>query len=469
MELHRLTIAQAAEKLRAREFSPVDLVSSVLGRIAETEDRIHAFALVRADSALREAENAERELARGRSRGPLHGIPIALKDVFMLAGEQTEAGSKLLKGHVPQQDATVVKRLRDNGAPILGTTVTTEFAYYAWPSDLPRTRNPWRLDHEPGDSSAGSGAAVASCSAMAAMGTDALGSVRKPASFCGVVGFKPTFGLVSRFGVISMSSTLDHCGPIAKSVADIAIVMNAISGYDRRDPSSLRVRPLRFAEESGLGVNGLRIGIDDALLYGASQSVRRHVEDAFEVLRDLGAETVPITIPLLDQALAAAGLILTVDAASFHEQWLRSRADMYEADTRLRLELGELVLATDYLRAFRVRTRFKEAMQHVFEENALAAIVLPTTLRPASPLEPSTGGAAGGVIDAEQTHVTWNRQCAVFNLTGQPALTVPCGFDGAGLPIGLQFVGRPLGDGSILRLGHAYERATEWHLHQPRL
>ena len=306
---------------------------------------------------------------------------------------------------------------------------------------------------------------------MASMGTDAGGSVRKPAAFCGVVGLKPTFGLVSRYGVISMSSTLDHCGPITKTVEDAAMIMNAICGYDDDDPTTLEVAAPAFTSELHMGIDGVRIGVDDDFLRGASESVLRSFTGAIQVLEGLGAHIVRVSLPLVDHAISASGLILTVDAAFFHQKWLREKAELYEVDTRSRLELGELVLATDYLQALQVRKRFKQAMREMFEDNNLSALIMPTATRTAAPIDSAERGD-GSMASAAQDppeHLTWNRQCAPFNLTGQPALSVPCGFSDNGLPIGLQVVGRPLEDPLILRIGASYERATDWHSMRPSL
>jgi aspartyl-tRNA(Asn)/glutamyl-tRNA(Gln) amidotransferase subunit A len=462
-----LTIAQAARLIRTRELSPVELAESVLSRIDETEGKVQAYVAVFGDRVLDQAKEAEKDVGQGRWRGPLHGIPIALKDVFLTAGGPTEAGSKVLKGYIPTSSSTVEARLAENGATIIGKTVTTEFAYYAWPAHIPRTRNPWNLAYEPGDSSAGSGPVVAADSAMGAMGTDAGGSIRKPAAYCGVVGLKPTFGLISRHGVISMSKTLDHCGPISKTVEDASIIMTAICGHDHNDSTSLDTPIPDFTSGLDRGIDGLRIGVeyDHFLSAQVTEPVRRSMEGARSVLEGLGATLVPVRIPLIAEAISAGGIILSADASFFHQKWLREMPDQYEPDTRLRLELGELILATDYLQALHIRRQFKQAMRQVFDDNNLSALITPTSPATADrlPLTDAEKGDRSGL----PARLSWNQMCSPFNLTGQPALSVPCGFSDAGLPIGLQIVGRPMEDQCILRIGFAYEQATDWHKRTP--
>lgn len=461
-----MTIAQATAALRDRLLSPSELMDSVLQRFSATEDRVHAYAAVAHGQAAEAARQATQEISSGHWKGPLHGIPVALKDVYHVAGLPTEAGSDVLKGFVPTEDSEVAARLKSAGAIILGKTVTTEFAYYAFRRDTPQTRNPWNPDFEPGDSSAGSAAAVAVRSAFAAMGTDSGGSIRKPASMCGVVGLKPTYGRVSQRGVIPLSSTMDHCGPLTRSVEDSALVLNAIAGVDGRDPTSLDEPVGDVACALGQGVRGLKLGVDEKhFLSGADPIVCAAFESALNVLRSLGATVVPVAIPDLDTAMTAGSTILSADAAYWHQKWLRDNPQSYQTDTRIRLQLGQFILATDYLRAMSVRREFARKVRTIFEGSGIHAFVAPTQPRPAQPLSHMDDAP-----DAEAKHAMarkWNWYCMPFNLTGQPALSVPCGFTAEGLPLGMQIVGRPLDEAMVLRIGHAYEAATDWHERLP--
>lgn len=464
---YALTIAEAGALLRKRKLSPLELVDSLLQRIEETEGRLRAYVAVPFDSVREAARSAEREIARGGWRSPLHGIPVALKDVFHAVGMPTEAGSKTLKGFLPTGDSGVTIRLREDGAIILGKTVMPEFAYRSYPADLPRTRNPWNLEYHPGGSSAGSAVAVAADSAMGAMGTDTGGSIRYPASMTGIVGLKPTFGRVTRRGVVPMCSTMDHCGPLAKTVEDAALILNAIAGYDPQDPTSIDAPIQNYKEALNGSVKGLRLGIERRHFFSGAviPPVRQAVEGALRVLRELGCIVVDIEIPYIECATVAGGILLMADMSSYHWNWLRERSDEYEPGTRLMLRLGELISARDYLLAVRARRQFKTAMREVFDIHRLNALVTPTHFGTAIPLAERFPHPVA--TDDETIEVKFNHHLMPFNLTGQPALTVPCGFNDTDLPVGLQIVGRPFDEATILRIGKAYESVTTWHEKSP--
>lgn len=466
-----LTIADAAQLIERRQLSPVDLVQSVLDRIEQTEGRLHAFAVVVHDGAMRAARDAEVAIQRGDYRGPLHGIPIALKDLYYTAGIPTEAGSKVLKGFVPTEDATVTRRLLMAGAIVVGKTVTHEFANALM---VPPTRNPWDLERTPGASSAGSAAAVAAHACLAAMGTDTGGSIRMPAALSGLVGLKPTFGRVSKRGVIPLSWSLDHCGPMTKTVEDAALMMNVIAGYDPLDSASVNEPVPDYTAGLRVGVRGLRMGVPTNYFFGGThEAVRDAVSRAIGVLEQLGAVPIEVEIPHVELSSRIGVGILVPEASSLHQTWLRERSGDYQEGTRARLELGELLLATQYLRAQRARTLIKHAFRDVFTENRLDFIVTPTV--------PSTATRIGQMTIAfedtgeETCRAAFVRQTFPFNLAGLPALSVPCGFSpratkdgsGANLPIGLQITGRPFDEGTVLRVGSAYEEATSWHDSRP--
>lgn len=468
-----LTVGEAAPLLKRVEISPVELTQSVLERIEETEGRVHAYATVMREDALRAAHGAEAAIRRGEHRGPLHGIPIAVKDLYYTAGTLTQAGSKVLRGFIPTHDSTVALRLKHAGAVIVGKTVTHEFAYG---QNVPPTRNPWDLGRTPGGSSAGSGAAVAAHSCLAAMGTDTGGSIRMPASVDGVVGLKPTFGRVSKYGVLPLSWSLDHCGPMTKTVEDAALVMNVIAGHDRRDPTSADEPVPDYTTSLRDGVRGLRLGVPTNYFFrGVHRAVRDAVEQALRVLEGLGAVRVEVAIPHVELSAAVGIGILVPEASALHQSWLRQRASDYDQGTRTMLEVGELLLATHYLRALRARTLIKESFRKVFTEHRLDALVTPTEPTAATKIDQRT--VTFEDVGEEAFFSVFVRETIPFNLAGLPALSVPCGFSppsggvdiGPNLPIGLHIAGRPFDESTVLRIGFAYQSATDWHRRRPPL
>lgn len=464
-EPNALTIAQASSLLREKTLSPVDLVESVLERIEETESKLHAYAFVAVDSVRQAARHAEQEIMNGKWRGPLHGVPIALKDVYCTAGIPTEAESRLLKGHIPEQDSGVADRLKQGGAVIVGKTVTPEFAYFAYPRQE-RARNPWNLEYHPGGSSTGSGVAVAADSAMGAMGTDSGGSIRKPAAMNGIAGLKPSFGRVTKRGVIQLSATMDHCGPLCKTVEDIALIMSVVAGFDPDDVTSIDAPVPDLTEDLNRGVGGLRLGVERKHFFSedVDSSVRLIVDSALSVFETLGAVQVDVDIPDIDSALAASSALVLVEASYYHRRWLTERPGDYEPGTRFMLQLGNLITAADYLRALQIRRQFKATMKDVFERNQLDALLTPTLSTPAITLAERFPPPKEG---ASRIPIKWNSHCMPFNFSGQPALSIPCGFTSDNLPVGLQIVGRPFDEPTVLRIGKAYESATTWHLRTP--
>jgi aspartyl-tRNA(Asn)/glutamyl-tRNA(Gln) amidotransferase subunit A len=468
-----LSIAQAAELLAAKKLSPVELTRSVLERIEQTDDRVHAYVTVMSESALAAARLAEADIANGTYRGPLHGIPVALKDLYYTAGTPTGGGSHVLDGFVPDHDATVTERLKAAGAIVVGKTVTHEFAYG---QNTPPTRNPWDLERTPGGSSAGSGAAVATGSCLAAMGTDTGGSIRMPASVDGVVGLKPTYGRVSRYGVVPLSWSLDHCGPLTRTVEDAALLLQAIAGYDPRDPSSASEPVGDVTSDLRAGIRGLRLGVPRNYFFDRiHRAVATAFEQAMAVLEDLGAIRVDVTLPGIELALPVGIGILMPEASSIHQQWLRQTPERYDEGTRRMLEAGELQLATHYLQAQRGRAAVKDTVKTTFREHELDALVMPTEPTTATRIDQLT--VDFGEAGQEPFFSTFVRQTIPFNVSGLPALSVPCGFSvdtedgriGAGLPIGLQLAGRPYDEATILRIGHTYQTVTDWHTHRPPL
>ncbi|MFI8449170.1 amidase [Streptomyces erythrochromogenes] len=457
MQPYELTVAEAAEAIRTRRVSPVELVDSVLERIAVVEPGLGAYASVTADRARDAARRAEDEIARAGSRGPLHGIPAGLKDLIDVAGTATSASSRVREGHRAPADSAVAARLSAAGAVFVGKTHTHEFAYGL---TTPQTANAWDRGRVAGGSSGGSAVAVAARAATFALGTDTGGSIRVPAALNGVVGLKPTYGLVPRHGVTALSWSLDHVGPITRTVEDAALVLDALAGHDPRDPASVAAPPVAHRPGPETDLTGLRVGVPGNYYFDhVDPDVEAAVRLAIARLEELGARLVDVEIPMTRHIRATHWGLMVPEASAYHERTLRAVPDLYSADVRVLLEAGELMTAGDYLRAQRARTLVRQA----WRDMAAAVDVI------AAPTVPMTAVAAG------QTSVTWGdgtvesvsdayvRLSAPANVTGVPALTVPVGLDPRGLPIGMQLMGRPFDDATVLRAGHAYERTTAAH------
>lgn len=451
-----LTIAEAAAALRGGSLTSAALTESVLARIGETEPALNAYVLVTAAPARERAARADDELARGLDRGPLHGVPLALKDLFDTAGIATAAGSGFLRGRVPDADAFAVARLREAGAVLTGKLGLHEFAL-GTTSDNPHfgaIRNPWRLDRVPGGSSGGSGAAVAAGSAAGALGSDTGGSIRMPAALCGVAGLKPTRGLVSRSGVFPLAWSFDHAGPLAKTVEDAALILNAIVGHDPADLQSADRPPPDCAAELGRDLAGLRVGVPRAPLWeGCDDAVAEACEAALGELRALGAELVEAALP----RLKAAGRppLLQTEAAALHARWLRERPEGYGAELRAKLEPLLERRAVDHIRD--METRREVELEAIAVLGTVDLLVSPTTPRTAPPI------AEG---DPESRLSLYTR---AYNYSGLPAISVPCGFDAEGLPIGLMIAGRHFAEATVCRAAHAYEQAAGWRARRPPL
>jgi aspartyl-tRNA(Asn)/glutamyl-tRNA(Gln) amidotransferase subunit A len=460
---HELSITEAARQIERRTLSPVELVQSALDRIDQVEDRLNAFVVVTADQALEAARQAEKEIGDGGYRGPLHGIPVGIKDLYDAVGLPTTSSSAVRADHLPTEDSACVARLRDAGAVMVGKTHTHEFAYGVL---TPTTRNPWNTGHVPGGSSGGSGAAVAAGECLMGMGTDTGGSIRIPASVCGTVGLKPTYGRVSRSGITSLCWSLDHAGPLTRTVRDAALTLQVIAGFDARDPGSAKEPVPDFTADLDAGVRGLTLGVPTNYFFDdVDPEVESAVRQAIGVLEAQGATLREVEIPYADQMMAVEFGVLVPEASAYHQEMLRESGDRYTDDVRVFLEAGETVLATQYIRALRVRTLVQHAFRRAFE--GLDALVCPTLPAAAAEVGQETftfpGGREKAVIDA------WVGHSAPGNVTGLPALSVPCGFTSAGLPIGLQVIGRPFDEAGVLRVGQAYESATDWGTRRPAL
>jgi aspartyl-tRNA(Asn)/glutamyl-tRNA(Gln) amidotransferase subunit A len=474
-----LTIHELAERYRRRELTPSEVTRAHLERIESVDPSVNAFLTVTREAALAQAADADARHAAGAPRGPLDGVPIALKDVLCTRGIRTTCGSRILERFVPPYDATAVTRLLDAGAVILGKTNLDEFAMGSSTENSAffPTRNPWDLTRVPGGSSGGSAAAVAAGMAVAALGTDTGGSIRQPAAFCGDVGLKPTYGRVSRYGLIAFASSLDQIGPLARDVEDAAIVLGAIAGHDPLDSTSVDVPVPDYRAYLGHDIKGLRIGIpDEYFVEGLDPEVEAAVRAAIRVLEGLGAHAQPVSLPHTEYGLAAYYLIAPAEASSNLARYdgvkyglrvprARDLIDMYSktrsagfgAEVKRRVMLGTYALSAGYYDAYygkaqRVRTLVRRDFDRAFER--VDVIAAPTT--------PGVAFKFGEKEDPLQMYLN-----DVFtipgNLSGLPGVSLPGGFTMSGLPIGLQLLGRAFEEAGLLRVAHAYERATEWH------
>jgi aspartyl-tRNA(Asn)/glutamyl-tRNA(Gln) amidotransferase subunit A len=456
-----LSITEAAERISSRDLSPVELTGACLARIAEVDGKLNAFITLTAEEALAAARAAADEIARGEYRGPLHGIPVALKDIFDVAGVRTTAASKILADNVATEDSGATKRLREAGAVLLGKLNLHQFAFGATgrSSDFGPACNPWDTQRVTGGSSSGSGAAVAAGECFAALGTDTGGSIRIPASLCGVVGLKPTFGRVSRAGLLPLAWSLDHAGPLTRTVEDAAIVLQAIAGRDDADDWSSGEPVPDYRGHIRDGVKGLRIGVPDSFFSDSLlPEIDAAVKEALRVLGGLGAIVEPVTLPYIDDIPNAVTAIMLPEALAFHHKWMAERPEDYADDVRYRLELGATFLAVDYVEA----QRFREMTVRAWREEVFSRfdiIATASTQTTATPVESSDLSVVFSLI----------RLTNPLNLLGVPAISVPCGFSPNGLPIGLQLAGRWWDEATVLRAAHAYEQATDWHTKRPPL
>jgi aspartyl-tRNA(Asn)/glutamyl-tRNA(Gln) amidotransferase subunit A len=466
LELATLSIARASRALRARELSPVELTELYLARIARLEPRVNAYITVTEERARADARRATEELSKGQARGPLHGIPIALKDLYETAGIRTTGGAKIHAEHVPAQDCTVARLLRDAGTILLGKLNTHEYAYGVTTNNphFGPTRNPWDLERIPAGSSGGSGAAIAAGLATATTGTDTGGSIRMPASLCGVVGLKPTYGRVSKAGVLPLSYLFDHAGPITRTVEDAALIMNAIAGYDPADATTVRTPVPDFTSELTAGLRGLRVGVPRGYFFARlDDEVADGVERAIAQLRALGADVRDVEIPGVEAGLGAVFALVLAEAQEIHARSLRTRRADFGADV-LALLSAPTPDPTVLMQGLRARDALSAAMRTLLE--SVDVLVTPTTPIAAARIgqdDVRYGGAEEPILNA------MIRCTAPFNATRLPALSLPCGFTRAGLPIGLQIAGRPFDEVTVLRAGHAYEQSTDWHTRAPRL
>jgi aspartyl-tRNA(Asn)/glutamyl-tRNA(Gln) amidotransferase subunit A len=466
IDLTTMTARKIAEAVRRRELTAVAVAQSALERIARLNNRLRAFITVTRDEAMTAAEQVDRQIAAGRGDAlPLAGVPMAIKDSFWTKGVRATGGTKILADFVPGEDATVVARLRAAGCVLVGKSAMHEMAY-GFTSRNPHhgdCRNPWDPTRIPGGSSGGNAAALATAMAFAAIGGDTGGSNRQPAALCGVVGVKVTYGRVSRYGGIPLSWSMDTVGPMARTVGDAAALLKVMAGYDPKDPTTRRDAVPDYTAALDGGLKGIRIGIPhDSFMSRMEPEVGAAIQDAFDVLKQQGATFVDVRFPAIDPVVGAHRAIIFSEAAAAHEELIRTRAADLSDEVRPLLQGGLFLTATQYLGAQQARKKTIAAYREIWR--SIDVLITPTSPIAAPPI----GATTARVGDREVPLVRAFLDLTLpFNLTGQPALSVPCGFTRAGLPIGLQLVGRPFDEATLFRAAAAYESATEWHSRTP--
>ena len=466
--LHYMSITDAASLIREGELSPVELTQAYLDRIDALNGRLSAYITVMRDSALAQAHQAEQDIQDGNYRGPMHGIPVGIKDIIYTEGVLTSAGSRVLADHIPTENSPIVDRLNAAGSVLLGKLNLSEFAIggtIEHPYGTPR--NPWNTDHTAGGSSSGSGVATAAGLCAGALGSDTGGSVRGPSSFCGLVGLRPTYGRVTRHNVVPMSWHLDTVGPMTRTVRDCAHMLKAIAGHDPYDSTTSDSPVPDYTESIDGGVRGLRIGLpsemfDPDILDG---EVNELVMRAVAVLEELGASAEEMSLPTSAGSGAVFIATADVDSAAYHSDWLRSRGDLYDWNTRTRLESASLEPAWAYIKALRIREKLRREMLKALEKYDV--LVMPTGPVPAPDIAASTG-KAGGYYQGE-SDLARRRYTSPAPLAGLPAISIPCGFSQRGLPVGLQIIGRAFDEATLFKMGQAYESATDWHNMNPEI
>lgn len=459
-ELAYASISELAPRLASGDLSPIALTEAVLARIARYNPTLNAYITVTEESAREAARAAESAIRAGNYLGPLHGIPIAIKDLFATRGVRTTFGSQVFADWVPDYDAAVVERLRNAGAVLIGKTNLHELAYGTTSANahFGAVRNPWNSACHPGGSSGGSAAAVAAGLACAALGSDTGASVRQPAACCGIVGLKPTFGRVSKFGALPLAWSMDHVGPMTRTVRDCALLLQVLAGYDARDPGCVRRVVPDFLARLTNDIRGCRIGVArDYFFEDCEPEVVAAVEESLQVLRDLGAKVEDIVLPDMRAALAAGALIIAVEAASYHAADLRERPQAFSSELQAALELGGYYSAVHYVQAQRMRRRLSEQLRLAMR--GFDALAMPTSPVPATEIANDPPGHTA----------LRSRNTLPFDFISLPAISVHCGFTKVGLPIGLQLVGEAFAEPRVLQLAYAYEQASAWHARHPDL
>jgi len=460
-------MTELARMIAAKKVSPVEVVQAHLDRIAALDGKLKSYITVMGESALAAAKAAEAAVHAGADLGPLHGVPMGLKDLYCTKGVKTTGGSKILGNWVPEEDATVVARLAGAGAIALGKLNMHEFAY--GPEGLnPHYGTPWnpwdaKVHRICGGSSSGSGASVAAGICPGALGSDTGGSIRLPSALCGISGIKPTYGRVSRAGVLPLAWSMDHVGPMCRSAADCALMLRSMSGYDPRDPTTSVLPVPDYAAALTGQIKGLRIGLlRSFFLDGAGHAQRAAVEAAAKALEGQGATVEFVDLAKVTLGPAASHAVLAPEAYAYHEEWLKTRAAEYGADVRERLRVGAFVTGAEYLKGQRLRALLRDEVDEALA--TLDVLLAPSTAIEATPVGQNEVRIGSEIFPVRASLIRFTRP---FNLTGHPAASVPCGFTAEGLPMGLQIVGRPFDEATVLRVADAYQRITDWHTRRP--
>jgi aspartyl-tRNA(Asn)/glutamyl-tRNA(Gln) amidotransferase subunit A len=465
-EIPFLPATELSALIRSGDVSPVEAAEAYLDRIGQIDGKLNSYITVCRDEALAEAQQAEKEIAAGNYRGPMHGLPVAVKDQFYTKGIRTTGGSAILKDLVPNEDATVVANLKAAGSVLLGKLNMSEYAMgdaFFHPFGTPH--NPWDLSRNPGTSSSGSGAATAAFLCATSLGEDTGGSIRGPASFCGLVGIRPSWGRVSRYGVLGASWSMDTVGPISRTTADCAMTLGAIAGYDPKDPSTWDVPvpdylSMLTGEIRGLKVGVIRERVDTEVV---DPEVRDHVVQAIAVLGEMGADIQEVSIPLIVHSAAISNTIILTDAAGVHRQGIDEHLGEYDHNIQIRLLVGSIIPAQAHQKAVKLRQVLRQQILDALEK--VDVLVMPTSSIPASPIPTKAGiGSKQEVLDGLAGRRSFT---APFNVANTPALSINCGFTSQQLPVGFQIAGKPFDEGTLFRLAHAYEQATDWHTRRP--
>ena len=461
-ELPFLSAGDLSRLIQSKEVSPVEATEAYLDRIGSLDHRFNSYLTVLREQALADAQQAEEDIASGQHKGPMHGVPVAVKDQFWSKGVRSTGGSRILADFVPDEDATVIANLRKAGAVVLGKTNMTAFAITGFSHRYATPRNPWNTDSYTGGSSSGSGAATAAYLCATSLGEDTGGSIRFPATWCGLVGLRPSWGLVSRYGVMRGVWSMDTVGPISRTVEDAAITLGAIAGHDPKDRYSSTAPVPDYRQALGGDLNGLKIGVITEFMESdlVEPKVRQTVSESFATLGELGATVEEVSVPLSMGAGVASAVLLAVEPALAQQDWIKDQLQDYGHDVRILLLTGSLLPAQAYYKAQKLRTMLRQQVLDFLEKYDV--LVLPTSGKGAQPLEqdpPVTSKETASRLAFLFTRI--------FNLASCPAMSVPCGFDDRGMPVGLQIGARPGAEETIFKVAHAYEQATAWHTMRP--
>ena len=465
LEICYMGAGNLSKLVQSKEISPVEIIEAHLTRIDATEPVLNSFITLLADQARKSARQAEKDIQAGRYKGPLHGIPVALKDLYNTGGVRTTSGSRIFDTFIPTEDCTVAAKFHQAGAILLGKLNMHQFAYGPTGEnpDYGHMHNPWNPDMVTGGSSGGSGSAAAAGQCTITTGSDTGGSIRIPAALCGIVGLKPTYGLVSRYGLSALSWSLDHPGPMTRTVEDTAITMNVIAGHDPKDVASAKVDIPDYTSALTGDVKGLRIGIVKEYFEAPlDPQVRKAVMDAISLLESMGAEIKEVSYPMFNQSQAISSTVLMAEATAYHRDLLEKDGHQLYEPVRQRLEAGLFISAAEYLRAQQARSIFDQQGRRLLDEvDLLAGPTEPVTAPEILASKVMAGEQEVGVVGALTQYTR------PYNINGFPAISVPCGFSDDGMPIGLQLAGRPFDEMTVLRAAHAYEQANDWHTRRP--